>query len=383
MDRITIPAPADFHVHLRQGAMSELVTPHVALGGIKTAYVMPNLLPPITSTEQAMSYKKDLQKLAPETEFLMTLYLHENMLEEIEVQENGNATKVLRGVHEIRKASKAGVRGIKSYPRGVTTHSSTGIESYEPYYPVFKALEEEGMVLNLHGEVPSDDKENISVLNAEKHFLKHLRKLAADFPKLKIVLEHATTKEAVDCVKSLGDNVGCTITPHHLVLTIDAVPSQPFHFCKPIAKEPVDRRALLDAVASGHPRFFLGSDSAPHPIKSKVPKLPDTSIKSDSKHGDVEGDGPQPCAAGVYTSPVLLPLVAYILEKAGALDKLESFASINGRAFYGVPVDKNDRPVTLQRVKGKRVPAFYKGQQEGVDIVPFLAGEELGWEIVV
>ncbi|KAI5452571.1 dihydroorotase [Naganishia albida] len=359
--QITIPAPADFHVHLRQGAMSELVTPHVALGGIKTAYVMPNLTPPITSAEQAISYKQDLQKLAPETEFLMTLYLHENMLEEIDV----DGKKVLRGVQEVRKASRAGVRGIKSYPRGVTTNSSSGIESYEPYYPVFKALEEEGMVLNLHGEVPSDDEKNISVLNAEKHFLQHLRKLATDFPKLKIVLEHATTKEAVDCVKSLPDNVGCTITPHHLVLTIDAVPSQPFNFCKPIAKEPVDRKALLDVVASGHPRFFLGSDSAPHPIKHKVPKLPDTS----------------PCAAGVYTSPVLLLLVAYILEKAGALDKLVGFTSSNGRAFYGLPVEENDRPVTLRRVKGKAVPAFYKGSQEGVDIVPFMAGEELGWEI--
>lgn len=243
--------------------------------------------------------------------------------------------------------------------------------------------------------------QNISVLNAEKHFLQHLRKLATDFPKLKIVLEHATTKEAVDCVrvrwddpsfqqltlgreqvKSLPDNVGCTITPHHLVLTIDAVPSQPFNFCKPIAKEPVDRKALLDVVASGHPRFFLGSDSAPHPIKNKVPKLPDISVKSDSKFGDVEGEGPQPCAAGVYTSPVLLPLVAYILEKAGALDKLVGFASTNGRAFYGLPVEENDRAVTLQRVKGKAVPAFYKGSQEGVDIVPFMAGEELGWEIV-
>lgn len=182
-------------------------------------------------------------------------------------------------------------------------------------------------------------------------------------------------------VKSLPDNVGCTITPHHLVLTIDAVPSQPFNFCKPIAKEPVDRKALLDVVASGHPRFFLGSDSAPHPIKNKVPKLPDTSVESDSKSGNVEGEGPQPCAAGVYTSPVLLPLVAYILEKAGALDKLVGFTSSNGRAFYGLPVEENDRPVTLRRVKGKAVPAFYKGSQEGVDIVPFMAGEELGWEI--
>lgn len=195
------------------------------------------------------------------------------------------------------------------------------------------------------------------------------------------MLAERHTLNELEQVKSLPDNVGCTITPHHLVLTIDAVPAQPFHFCKPIAKEPVDRRALLDVVASGHPRFFLGSDSAPHPIKSKVPKLPNTSAEAEGPYGAVEGDGPQPCAAGVYTSPVLLPLVAYILEKAGALNRLEGFASGNGRAFYGLPVDKDDRAVTLQRVKGKKVPALFKGSQEGAEVVPFMAGEELGWEI--
>lgn len=238
------------------------------------------------------------------------------------------------------------------------------------------------MTLNLHGEVPSDDKANISVLNAEKHFLNHLVKLAKDFPKLRIVLEHATTREAVECVKSLPDNVGCTITPHHLVLTIDNVPSQPFHFCKPIAKEPVDRDALRAVVASGHPRFFLGSDSAPHPVRNKVPKLPDSYLSAGfggpAQTG--EGEGPQPCAAGVYTSPVLLPLLAHIFESMGALDKLEGYVSTLGRKFYGLPAQQG-KSVKLRKTSAK-VPAFYKGEAPGVDVIPFMAGQDLGWEIV-
>lgn len=238
------------------------------------------------------------------------------------------------------------------------------------------------------------------MLNAEKHFLSHLRKLAGDFPKLKIVLEHATTKEAVECVrpkqtsavtsayrvdsllqvKSLADNVGCTITAHHLLLTIDSVPAQPFHFCKPIAKEPVDRAALQEIAASGHPRFFLGSDSAPHSIVNKIPKMPSSYLTQET--GAIEGNGPQPCAAGVYTSPILLPLMAHIFDKLGALDKLAAFASHNGRAFYGLKREGNDGNVTLKRVQdGGRVPAFYKGSERGVDAVPFMAGEALGWVI--
>lgn len=226
------------------------------------------------------------------------------------------------------------------------------------------------------------------MLNAEKHFLSHLRQLAADFPRLRIVLEHATTREAVECVKSLPDNVACSITPHHLVLTIDSVTGQPFHFCKPVAKEPVDRAALRDVVRSGHPRFFLGSDSAPHPVRAKMPRLADG---FGSVEGTVVGEGeagPQPCAAGVYTSAVLVPLVAHVLESFGALDQLEAYVSTNGRRFYGEPAKEGDR-LRLRRVNvdaptAKTVPGYYKLEgSDGcvVDVVPFMAGQKLGWEI--
>ena len=169
---------------------------------------------------------------------------------------------------EIRKASAAGIAGnsfavyihtrfdirrsgVKSYPRGVTTNSEGGIESYEAYYPVFAAMQEEDMVLNLHGEVPSSAETNTCVLNAEPTFLPHLRKLHATFPRLRIVLEHATTRAAVECVKSLGDTVACTITAHHLALTVDDWAGQSFNFCKPVAKYPDDRQALHDVVKEG------------------------------------------------------------------------------------------------------------------------------------
>ncbi|KAL7422660.1 dihydroorotase [Cryptotrichosporon argae] len=348
VDTITLPSPADFHVHVRQGKMSELVVPHVRQGGVRTAYVMPNLVPPLTSTAAVLAYKAELERLEPAVEWLMTLYLHPDVTPA-----------------EVRKAAAAGIRGIKSYPRGVTTNSSSGIEDYGVYYPVFAAMEEAGLVLNLHGEVPSDDEKNISMLNAEKHFLEHLRKLARDFPKLRIVLEHATTKEAVDCVASLPDNVACTITAHHLYLTIDTVAPQPHHFCKPLAKEPVDRRALQAAVRSGSPKFFLGSDSAPHPLAAKAPALADDG----SLHA---------CAAGVYTSPHLVSLVAHLLEGFGALDKLEGFVSAHGRRFYGVLAEDGET-VTLRRVKGKKVGGVLSG--DGVEVMPFWTGKEINWEI--
>lgn len=302
------------------------------------------------------------------------------------------------------------------------------------YYPVFKAMEEEGMVLNLHGEVPSDhekvsggvwrmagpcltlfrgpsrkrlrkhsaikratetlpsapdtsgdppsfeqstsycpvlasDAQNISILNAEKHFLTHLRTLASAFPKLRIVLEHATTSEAIAAVTELPPNVACSITAHHLFLTIDTVAPQPHHFCKPLAKEPKDRDALQDAVKSGNPKFFLGSDSAPHPSSAKSPRI--------EEFGEPVG-----CAAGVYTSPILLPLVATLLESFGALDKLEGFISGNGRKFYGVPA-KEGEAVKLRRTaeSSGKVPGVLRGE-EGVEVVPFWAGKQLGWEIV-
>ncbi|KDQ20726.1 hypothetical protein BOTBODRAFT_26742 [Botryobasidium botryosum FD-172 SS1] len=343
---IRIASPADFHVHLRQGRLSALVTPHVRKGGFTLAYVMPNLKPPITSTEQALAYKGDLEALDPDVEYLMTLYLSPELTPD-----------------EIRKASRAGIVGVKSYPRGVTTNSDGGIESYEPYYPVFEAMQEVGMVLNLHGEIPSNPATNTCVLNAEPQFLPHLVSLHVRFPRLRIVLEHATTRAAVETVKSLGDTVGCTITAHHLSLTVDDWAGQSFHFCKPVAKYPDDREALQEVIREGHPRFFLGSDSAPHPPAAKA-----TATPTDA------------CAAGVYTSPILLPLTAHLLESFGALDKLEGFVSTFGRKFYGKEVTgtESQASVTLRK---KKTTVDKVWALETEEVVSFWAGKELNWSL--
>ncbi|KAF8631171.1 hypothetical protein AX15_002510 [Amanita polypyramis BW_CC] len=341
-----ITSPADFHVHLRQGSFSELIVPHVRKGGFHLAYVMPNLKPPITTTDQALKYKAELERIDPSTEYLMTLYLSPELTPE-----------------EIKKARAAGIAGVKSYPRGVTTNSDGGIESYEAYYPVFEAMQEAGMVLNLHGEIPSDATTNTCVLNAESHFLPHLFKIHAAFPRLRIVLEHATTRAAVEAVKSCGPTVACTITAHHLALTVDDWAGQSFHFCKPVAKYPDDRQALREVIREGHPRFFLGSDSAPHPPKKKSTAAP-----------------AQACAAGVYTSPILLPLVAHLLGSFGASHRLEGFVSTFGRAFYHRPATAG-KIVKLRKVpEGKIIDGLY--QSDDNSLIPFWAGKPIGWEIV-
>ncbi|KZT41103.1 Dihydroorotase [Sistotremastrum suecicum HHB10207 ss-3] len=343
---IIVNAPADFHVHLRQGSLCHIVTPCVRKGGFTLAYVMPNLKPPITTTDQALAYKALLESIDPHVDYLMTLYLAPELTPE-----------------EIRKAKRAGVVGVKSYPRGVTTNSDAGIENYEVYYPVFEAMEQEGLVLNLHGEVPSDADNNVCVLNAEERFLPQLVKLHKRFPALRIVLEHATTRAAVEVVKSLGDTVACTITAHHLALTVDDWAGQSFHFCKPVAKFPDDRKALQDVIRQGHPRFFLGSDSAPHPIASKLQSTPN--------HG---------CAAGVYTSPILLPLVAHLLESFGALERLEGFASSAGRQFYGRAAMASGPKVVLRRFK-HIVEAADTVQSDEHQLLSFWVGRELNWVI--
>lgn len=350
MASITVKAPADFHVHLRQGEFSKLVTPHVRKGGFTLAYVMPNLKPPVTLTEQALAYKAELQKIDPDVEYLMTLYLSPDLTPD-----------------EVRKAKRAGIVGVKSYPRGVTTNSDGGIESYEVYYPVFEAMEQEDMVLNLHGEIPSDAETNVCVINAEPAFLPHLRKIHERFPKLRIVLEHATTRAAVDAVKACGPTVACTITAHHIALTVDDWAGQAWNFCKPVAKFPDDRQALRDVIKSGHPRFFLGSDSAPHPPHTKSTATPT-----------------QPCAAGVYTSPILLPLVAHLLESFGALDRLEGFVSTFGRAFYKRELHGDEAArvpvIVLKRAEGSELikEGWSEGEQE---VIPFWSGKKIDWVI--
>ncbi|KAN0063311.1 dihydroorotase [Thecaphora frezii] len=387
IDDITVPSPADFHVHLRQGALSELVTPHVAEGGVSLAYVMPNLVPPITSTDAALAYLSDLERLAPSTSFLGTLYLHPSITPQ-----------------EIRKAAESGrIRGVKSYPRGVTTNSDGGIEDYTTYYPIFEEMQRCNLVLNLHGELPSDIDRGICVMNAEEQFLQHLFQIHKDFPNLRIVLEHATTAKAVEAVKACGDTVACTITPHHLQLVVDDWAGKPLNFCKPVAKLPSDRQALRDVIRSGHPRFFLGSDSAPHPLSNKYPSAV-THGAPGSKPAAAHGHDLEPtgviacgCAAGVYTSPILVPLCATLLESFGALDQLANYVSLNGRKFYGYDQEQQlaKGTIKLRRTEPANssgvVPPVYihpgsealaDGDPSKVQVVPFWAGKKLAWEVV-
>ena len=223
---------------------------------------------------------------------------------------------------EVELAFKtSGVTGVKSYPRGVTTNSAAGVESYDPYYPIFAKMEELGMTLHLHGEVP-----DVSVMLAEEMFLSKLEELHAAFPTLKIVLEHCSTEAAVECVKRLGPSVGATITAHHLDITIDDVVGCGHLFCKPVAKLPSDRTALQEVVRSGNPKFFLGSDSAPHPAHKKEAYT---------------------AAAGVYTSSHLCVYLADTFDRLGMMHRLENFACKFGAEYFGIPVRMDEKPITL------------------------------------
>jgi len=332
MQALTIPIADDFHLHLRQDDMMRNVVPLIHQGGVGRCVVMPNTTPPITTTADALAYRDELRTLAPDIEFLMTLYLQPELTPQ-----------------EISKAAAEGIFGVKCYPRGVTTNSESGIEDLRAYDETFAAMEAEGIALLIHGEVPSSDELDISILNAEERFLPELEKLHKHFPKLRIVFEHATTVAAIECVKSLGDTVAATITAHHLDLTVDDWAGKPHNFCKPVAKYPHDRAALRQIVSEGHPRFFLGSDSAPHPRSAK-----------EAACG----------CAGVFTTPLLLPYLADCFDRLGCINKLADFTSTFGHNFHGLPASKGT--ITLQKQK-QTVPETYN------TVVPYRAGETLGW----
>ncbi|KAL8768126.1 MAG: hypothetical protein Q9194_005794 [Teloschistes cf. exilis] len=347
---IKLPASSDFHVHLRDGPMMDLVTPSVRSGGVNTCYVMPNTIPPITTPKQAIDYRSKLQALAPDIHFLVTLYLHESMT-----------------VDTITEAKKAGIAGVKSYPAGVTTNSSSGVVDYTSFFPIFAQMEKEDMVLNLHGECPSQG--DITILNAESKFLPILASLASRFPKLRICLEHLTTAAAVEAVEKLGKNVVGTITCHHLYLVVDDWAGNSINYCKPVAKTVADRNALLRAVASGNPKFFFGSDSAPHPVASK------------------RGGGK--VAAGVFSQPYTTQLVVGALERAVemevlkredvTLDKLEGFMSRHGRDFYKLPPTIE----IIELTKGdEKILDIVGNEDKTLQVIPFRAGEptwSLNW----
>ncbi|CCH43747.1 Dihydroorotase [Wickerhamomyces ciferrii] len=351
---IDLGVTGDFHVHLRDGKMMELIAPTVREGGVSIAYIMPNLVPPITTIDRVVQYKNELQALAPKTTFLMTLYLSKELTPEL--------------IHEAAKLKA--IAGVKCYPAGVTTNSSAGVDpnDFSDFYPIFKALEEENLVLNLHGEKPSTDKdgEEIHVLNAEPEFLPALKKLHSDFPNLKIVLEHCTTKAAIDTINEINqDNKGpikvaASITAHHLSLIVDNWAGNPINFCKPVAKLPQDRKALVAAATSGNPWFFFGSDSAPHPLHAK------------QVHVGV--------CAGVYTQALAIPYIAQVFDKQGKLDKLKGFVSDFGKQFYEIKEeDLVSKDHTILVRKEQQVPDVVS--QGDLKVAPFKAGEKLDFSI--
>ncbi|KAK6421046.1 dihydroorotase [Elasticomyces elasticus] len=338
---LELPAAADMHVHLREGAMTELVVPTIRRGGVNTVFVMPNLVPPITTVKHCMEYKQRLQSLEPDVTFLMSLYLHPNISTETVIE-----------------AKRAGVAGIKSYPHGVTTHSDDGVMSYEQFYPVFEEMERQDMVLNLHGELPPSAGKDITVLNAEESFLPTLLDLHRRFPKLRIILEHCTSAAAIEAVKSCGPTVAATITAHHLFLIVDDWAGDPHSFCKPVAKLPSDRRALLRTVVSGNSKFFFGTDSAPHPAETK---------RADR------------VAAGVFTQPHAVSYVIDALEQGVEMgvikadevtkEKLENFLSGFGRTFYKVEDDKKERIVLSK--PSEAVEDLLRSTDGSLEVVPF------------
>ncbi|MDQ2734006.1 MAG: dihydroorotase [Pseudomonadota bacterium] len=341
-DQLTIVRPDDWHLHLRDGAAMQDVVPHSARQ-FGRAVIMPNLRPPIVRVEQALAYRDRIVAAVPDgVSFipLMTLYLTDTT-----------------PAHQMRRAREAGILALKLYPAGATTNSDAGVTDIKRVTAVLEAAQREGIALLVHGEVTDPD---VDVFDREAVFIdRHLIPLRRDFPELKIVLEHVTTKEGVEYASSAGPYAAATITAHHLLYNRNALflgGLRPHLYCLPVLKGERHRLALIAAATSGSDRFFLGTDSAPHAASLK-------------EHASG--------CAGCYTALDALALYARAFEEAGALGRLEAFASLNGAAFHGLP--RNAGTVTIERrphVVAETVPfgsALLK---------PLCAGETLDWSLV-
>ncbi len=335
-DSIILHRPLDMHLHLRDGDMLRLVAPHSA-ATLAGAVIMPNLVPPVTSVEMLAAYRdRILAAAGPDAatfQPLMTLFFQHYTEAQL-------------------AAAHPQLFAVKLYPHGVTTNSESGIHSIDAAEPTLKLMEEMGIPLLVHGETTG------FVLDREAEFLSIYERLAARFPRLRIVMEHITTAAAV-ALLDRHENLHATVTGHHLVITLDDVAGgllQPHLFCKPIAKRPEDRAALLAAALAAHPKLMLGSDSAPHPQHAK------------------ECCG---CAAGVYTAPLLLPRMAQLFAEHGALDNLQAFVSDNAIRIHGLTPP--DKAITLVR-QPWTVPAVYQ-DSTGLKVIPWEAGHELAWRI--
>ena len=339
---ITIIRPDDWHLHLRDGAALKAVLPDTARQFAR-AIVMPNLRPPVTTTALASAYRTAILQALPQGasfEPLMTLYLTDNT-----------------SADEIKRAKVSGiVHGVKFYPAGATTNSDSGVTSLQACAAALGTMEEVGLPLLIHGEVTDGD---IDVFDREKVFIeRNMVTLLKNYPRLKIVFEHITTKDAADFVTSAPNNVAATITAHHLLMNRNDMFKggiHPHHYCLPILKRETHRLALVAAATSGNPKFFLGTDSAPH----------------------AKGSKEAACGcAGMYTAHAAIEFYAEAFEAANALDKLEGFASFYGADFYGLP--RNKEEVTLVK-EAWTVPASLP--YPSGELVPLRAGQMVAWKL--
>lgn len=342
VSELTITRPDDWHIHLRDGA-ALIDTVKEVSRYMGRAIIMPNLVPPVRNAHEAHTYFDRIMAQRPKPHFtpLMVLYLTEQTTPA-----------------DIREAKAAGlVVAAKLYPAGATTNSDSGVRDVKRIYPVLEAMQEVGMLLLVHGEVTDS---SIDIFDREQVFIDTvLTDLVRDFPDLKVVLEHITTANAVDFVSAANANVAATITAHHLLYNRNHMLAggiRPHYYCLPILKRSTHQEALIKAATSGHSRFFLGTDSAPH-----------AKDKKEAACG----------CAGAYTAHAAIELYAEAFEAAGALDKLEGFASHFGPDFYGLP--RNRDRITLRR-EAWTVPADYPMGEDRV--VPICAGEEIAWRVL-
>lgn len=344
MQNLTITKPDDFHLHLRDGAELDSIVNHTAVQFAR-AIIMPNLKPPVVTTELAFEYRERiLASVNEEYQFepLMTLYLTDNTSAE-----------------EIKKAAESKlIKALKYYPAGATTNSDQGVTDFKKTYTTLEAMMKHGLPLCVHGEVTDDE---VDVYDREAVFIeKVLTPLVNDFPELKIVFEHITTKTGVDFVLNADANIAATITPQHILLNRNDLFKgglRPHNYCLPILKAEEDRKAVVSAAISGKSKFFLGTDSAPHERKNK-----------ETNCG----------CAGIFSAHIGIELYAEAFETAGALDKLEAFASFYGADFYGLPRNKDKVTLIKEEINIPETIAYGDSV-----LVPFRAGETCTWQLKI
>jgi dihydroorotase len=340
MKNITITRPDDWHLHVRDNEYLADVVPHTT-ATFSRAVIMPNLKPPVTTVAQAIAYRERILAASPNKNFdpLMALYLT-----------NNTSAEDIISAHNSEH-----VYAVKYYPAGATTNSDAGVTDIKNAYPALEKMQELGLPLLVHGEVTD---QNVDLFDREEVFIETvLKPLLKDFPELKVVLEHITTKQAAEFVATQGDNIAATITAHHLLFNRNVMfkgGMNPHYYCLPILKREIHRQSLIAAATSGSKKFFLGTDSAPH----------------------AQGNKETSCGcAGIYSAHAAIELYAEAFDNANALDKLEGFASFFGADFYGLP--RNSEAITLEKVDWQ-VPDSYTFCNE--KLIPLRAGEMVHWK---